>query len=150
VPVTTRHPLRVRPAHPRHGVPPSRPRRTADRFWRILQGNQTRANSESLAFRRDHRWYFAVGPLSDPEGGFFMAGTVTPSLVQQFASMKPADFGRTIEPKWQVGQRPVKEIQVAVEKEHLTPLDRSSPRITQPPGSSSNRRRPWKADDGNA
>src|SRR5207247_2310054 len=44
-------------------------------------------------------------------------------LVQQFASMKPADFGRTIEPKWQVAQRLVKEIQAAVEKEHLTPLD---------------------------
>ncbi len=52
-----------------------------------------------------------------------MAATVTPSLVQQFASMKPTDFGRTIEPKWQVAQRLVKEIQGAVEKEHLTPLD---------------------------
>jgi hypothetical protein len=52
-----------------------------------------------------------------------MAATVTPSLVQQFASMKPADFGRTIEPKWQVAQRLVKEIEGAVEKEHLTPLD---------------------------
>ncbi|MFL5921198.1 MAG: hypothetical protein ACJ75Q_05455 [Gaiellaceae bacterium] len=52
-----------------------------------------------------------------------MAATVTPSLVQQFASMKPTDFGRTIEPKWQVAQRLNKEIQAAVEKEHLTPLD---------------------------
>ncbi len=52
-----------------------------------------------------------------------MAATVTPSLVQQFASMKPADFGRTIEPKWQVAQRLVKEIEGAVEQEHLTPLD---------------------------
>jgi hypothetical protein len=52
-----------------------------------------------------------------------MAATVTPSLVQQFASMKPADFGRTIEPKWQVAQRLVKEIQSGVEKEHLSPLD---------------------------
>ncbi len=52
-----------------------------------------------------------------------MAATVTASLVQQFASMKPTDFARTIEPKWQVGQRLVKEIQGAVEKEHLTPLD---------------------------
>ncbi len=52
-----------------------------------------------------------------------MAATVTHSLVQQFASMKPAEFGRTIEPKWQVAQRLVKEIQGAVEKEHLTPLD---------------------------
>jgi hypothetical protein len=52
-----------------------------------------------------------------------MAATVTPSLVQQFASMKPADFASTIEPKWQVAQRLVKEIQGAVEKGHLTPLD---------------------------
>ena len=52
-----------------------------------------------------------------------MAATVTPSLVQQFASMKPTDFGRTIEPKWQVAQKLVKEIQAAVEKEQLTPLD---------------------------
>ena len=52
-----------------------------------------------------------------------MAATVTPSLVQQFASMKPTDFGRKIEPKWQVAQRLTKEIQAAVEKEHLTPLD---------------------------
>lgn len=52
-----------------------------------------------------------------------MAATVTPSLVQQFASMKPTDFGRTIEPKWQVAQRLNKEIEAAVEKEHLTPLD---------------------------
>ncbi|HEX6664896.1 MAG TPA: hypothetical protein VF025_14585 [Gaiellaceae bacterium] len=52
-----------------------------------------------------------------------MAATVTPSLVQQFSSMKPTDFGRVIEPKWQVAQRLVKEVQLAVEKEHLTPLD---------------------------
>jgi hypothetical protein len=37
--------------------------------------------------------------------------------------MKPADFGRTIEPKWKVAQKLVKEIQAAVEKEQLTPLD---------------------------
>ena len=52
-----------------------------------------------------------------------MAETVTPSLVHQFSAMKPGDFGRTIEPKWQVAQRLVKEIQGAVEKGHLTPLD---------------------------
>jgi hypothetical protein len=52
-----------------------------------------------------------------------MAATVTPSLVQQFSSMKPTDFGRTIEPKWEVAQKLVQEIQGAVEKEHLTPLD---------------------------
>ncbi len=52
-----------------------------------------------------------------------MAGTATGSLVQQFASMKPAEFGPTIEPKWQVGERLVKEIRGAVEKQQLTPLD---------------------------
>jgi hypothetical protein len=52
-----------------------------------------------------------------------MAATVTPSLVHQFSAMKPAEFGPTIEPKWQVAQKLVKEIQVAVEKGQLTPLD---------------------------
>jgi len=52
-----------------------------------------------------------------------MAGTVTASLVQQFASMKPNEFGPTIEPKWQVGERLLKEVRVSVEKGHLTPLD---------------------------
>jgi hypothetical protein len=44
-------------------------------------------------------------------------------MVQQFASMKPTDFGPTIEPKWQVGERLVKEVRAAVEKKYLTPLD---------------------------
>ena len=52
-----------------------------------------------------------------------MVGTVTGSLVQQFAQMKPSDFGPTIEPKWQVAERLVKEVRTAVEKQHLTPLD---------------------------
>ena len=52
-----------------------------------------------------------------------MAATVTTSLVQQFASMKPTEFAQTIEPKWQVGERLVKEVRTAVEKHHLTPLD---------------------------
>jgi hypothetical protein len=52
-----------------------------------------------------------------------MAGTVTHSLVQQFASMKPNEFGPTIEPKWQVGERLVKEVKASVEKGYLTPLD---------------------------
>jgi hypothetical protein len=52
-----------------------------------------------------------------------MAGTVTPSLVQQFAAMKPADFGPTIEPKWQVADKLVHEVRNAVEKQQLTPLD---------------------------
>ena len=52
-----------------------------------------------------------------------MAGTATGSLVQQFASMKPTDFGPTIEPKWQLGERLVKEVRSAVEKQHVSPLD---------------------------
>ncbi len=52
-----------------------------------------------------------------------MAATVTHSLVQQFASMKPNEFGPTIEPKWQVGERLVNEVKGSVEKGHLTPLD---------------------------
>lgn len=52
-----------------------------------------------------------------------MAGTVTASLVQQFASMKPNEFGPTIEPKWQVGERLLNEVKGSVEKGYLTPLD---------------------------
>jgi hypothetical protein len=52
-----------------------------------------------------------------------MAETVTASLVQQFAKMKPSEFGPTIEPKWKVGERLVKEVRSAVEQQHLTPLD---------------------------
>jgi hypothetical protein len=52
-----------------------------------------------------------------------MAGTATGSLVQQFASMKPTDFGPAIEPKWQLAERLVQEVRNAVEKQHLTPLD---------------------------
>ena len=52
-----------------------------------------------------------------------MAETVTTSLVQQFASMKATEFGPTIEPKWQLAQRLVKEVQKAVEQKHVTPLD---------------------------
>jgi len=52
-----------------------------------------------------------------------MAATVTHSMVQQFASMKPNEFGPTIEPKWQVGERLVQEVKGSVEKGYLTPLD---------------------------
>jgi hypothetical protein len=52
-----------------------------------------------------------------------MAETVTASLVHQFASMKPAEFGQTIEPKWKVGERLLKEVRTSVEQQHLTPLD---------------------------
>ncbi|MGH3110144.1 MAG: hypothetical protein ACRDQT_04400 [Gaiellaceae bacterium] len=37
--------------------------------------------------------------------------------------MKPNEFGPTIEPKWQVGERLIKEVRAAVEKKYLTPLD---------------------------
>jgi hypothetical protein len=52
-----------------------------------------------------------------------MAATVNHSLVQQFASMEPSEFGPTIEPKWQVGERLIKEVRAAVEEQYLTPLD---------------------------
>jgi hypothetical protein len=52
-----------------------------------------------------------------------MAETVTPSLVHQFASMKPGEFGQTIEPKWKVGERLLNEVRTSVEQQHLTPLD---------------------------
>ena len=52
-----------------------------------------------------------------------MAETVTTSLVHQFASMKPTEFGQTIEPKWKVGERLLKEVRTSVEQKHLTPLD---------------------------
>jgi hypothetical protein len=52
-----------------------------------------------------------------------MAGTVNGSLVQQFASMKPTEFGPAIEPKWQLCDRLVKEVKAGVEKQHVTPLD---------------------------
>ena len=52
-----------------------------------------------------------------------MAGTGMGSLVHQFASMKPAEFGSAIEPKWQLCDRLVKEVRVAVEKQQVSPLD---------------------------
>ena len=52
-----------------------------------------------------------------------MATTVAHSMVQQFASMKPNEFGPAIEPKWQVGERLLKEVKASVEKGYLTPLD---------------------------
>ena len=33
------------------------------------------------------------------------------------------EFGPTIEPKWQVGERLLKEVKASVEKGYLTPLD---------------------------
>jgi hypothetical protein len=52
-----------------------------------------------------------------------MAETVSPSLVRQFASMKPTEFGSAIEPKWSVADTLMKQVRIAVEKEQLTPLD---------------------------
>lgn len=52
-----------------------------------------------------------------------MPETVVASLVHQYASMKPGDFGSSIEPKWKVGEKLMKEVRAAVEAGHLTPLD---------------------------
>jgi hypothetical protein len=51
-----------------------------------------------------------------------MAST-TASLVHQYASMTPGEFGNSIEPKWQVGGELVSQVRGAVEKKQLTPLD---------------------------
>jgi hypothetical protein len=55
-------------------------------------------------------------------GGDVVAETVK-SLVQQFASMKPNEFAKAIQPKWEVAERLIAEVRGAVEKKHLTPLD---------------------------
>ena len=57
------------------------------------------------------------------KGVSVMTETMTPSLVHQYAAMKPTEFGRNIEPKWQVAGKLVKQVQDAVEQKYLTPLD---------------------------
>ena len=52
-----------------------------------------------------------------------MAGTLSPSLVHQYASMTPSEFSNSIEPKWQCGGQLVDQVRTAVEKKQLTPLD---------------------------
>jgi hypothetical protein len=52
-----------------------------------------------------------------------MPGTMTTSLVHQYASMTPSEFGKNIEPKWQVASELVDHVRTAVEKKQLTPLD---------------------------
>jgi hypothetical protein len=52
-----------------------------------------------------------------------MATTAGSSLVHQFASMKPTEFGAAIEPKWQLGERLIKEVRTSIEKQQVTPLD---------------------------
>jgi hypothetical protein len=52
-----------------------------------------------------------------------MATAITPSLVQQYASMTPDEFGESVQPRWKVGERLVNEVRSAVEQQDLTPLD---------------------------
>jgi hypothetical protein len=52
-----------------------------------------------------------------------MTETLTTSLVHQYAAMKPTEFGKSIEPKWQVAGKLVKQVQEGVEQKFLTPLD---------------------------
>ena len=52
-----------------------------------------------------------------------MTGTVTTSLVHQYAAMTPAEFAKNIEPKWDVCRQLMNDVRIAVEKKHLTPLD---------------------------
>src|SRR3954471_17054476 len=53
------------------------------------------------------------------KGVSVMTETMTPSLVHQYAAMKPTEFGRNIEPKWQVAGKLVKQVQDAVEQKYL-------------------------------
>src|SRR5262245_2406700 len=62
-------------------------------------------------------------PTQRERGVFRMPETMTTSLVHQYAAMKPTEFGRSIEPKWQVAGKLVKQVQDAVEQKSLTPLD---------------------------
>jgi hypothetical protein len=48
---------------------------------------------------------------------------MTTSLVHQYASMTPSEFGKNIEPKWDVAGELVGQVRTAVEKKQLTPLD---------------------------
>jgi hypothetical protein len=52
-----------------------------------------------------------------------VAGTITTSLVHQYASMTPTEFGQNIAPKWEVCGELVTNVRGAVEKKKLTPLD---------------------------
>ena len=52
-----------------------------------------------------------------------MTGTMTTSLVHQYAAMSPTEFGKSIEPKWEVAGQLVANVRTAVEKKALTPLD---------------------------
>ena len=52
-----------------------------------------------------------------------MAETIATSLVHQYAAMKPAEFGKSIEPKWKIGERLMNEVRGAVEQKHLSPLE---------------------------
>ncbi len=52
-----------------------------------------------------------------------MTGTKTASLVHQYAVMTPDEFGKSIEPKWEVAGQLVGNVRMAVEKNKLTPLD---------------------------
>jgi hypothetical protein len=52
-----------------------------------------------------------------------MTGPMTTSLVHQYAAMTPTEFGKSIEPKWEVGSQLVNNVRMAVEKKQLTPLD---------------------------
>ena len=52
-----------------------------------------------------------------------MATTFKASLVQQYASMKPNEFSGNIEPKWRIAEKLVGEVRMAVEQEHLSPLE---------------------------
>src|SRR6516164_10519919 len=79
----------------------------------------TKANPVSKRVRPGSR-----GPRTLRRRSFVMTeAPVTTSLVHQYAAMKPTEFGKNIEPKWQVAGKLVKQVQDSVEQKFLTPLD---------------------------
>lgn len=52
-----------------------------------------------------------------------MVKSTTTSLVQEYKSMAPQDFGKSIESKWQAAERLVLNVRADVEEEQLTPLE---------------------------
>ena len=52
-----------------------------------------------------------------------MAGTITTSLVHQYASMTPTEFSQNIGPKWEVCGQLMDDVRAGVEQKKLTSLD---------------------------
>jgi hypothetical protein len=73
---------------------------------------------------RDHGLAsFATAPLPDHERGVVDGGNGHTVARRSVLQDEACGVRSTIEPKWQVAQKLCREIQTAVEKQQLTPLD---------------------------